>query len=55
MNSNSIVFGIQTGNISEMAEDRAKVAINCPYKVYVLSVATKMYDLELPTSELLGH
>jgi len=41
-----IVFGIQTGNISETAEDRAKVTINCLHKVHALSIATKCMTLK---------
>jgi len=37
----------KTGNISETVEDRAKVTINCLYKVvHWLSIAAKLYDLE---------
>jgi len=46
----------KTGNISETVGDRAKVTINGPYKVvHGLSIAAKMYDLELPLSETQGH
>jgi len=37
----------KTGNISETVKDRAKVTINCLYKVvHGVSIAAKMYDLE---------
>jgi len=40
--------GYKTCNISETVEDRAKVTINGLYKVvHGLSIAAKMYDLEL--------
>jgi len=38
---------LKTRNISETAEDRTKVTINCFYKVvYKVSIGAKMYDLE---------
>jgi len=37
----------KTGNISEKVEDKVKVTVNGLYKVvHMLSIATKMYDLE---------
>jgi len=46
----------KTGNISETVENGAKVTINGLYKIiYGLSIATKMYDLEWPLSEIQGH
>jgi len=42
----NMALGIQNRQ-SETVEDRAKVTINCVYKVvHGLSIAAKMYDLE---------
>jgi len=46
----------KTGNISKTVEEKAKVTINSLYKVvHGLSIAAKMYDLELPLREIQGH
>jgi len=46
----------KTGNISETVENREKVTINGLYKVvHGLSIAAKMYDLELPLREIQGN
>jgi len=45
----------EAGNISETVENKA-IAINGLYKVvHGLSIAAKMYDLELPMSEIQGQ
>jgi len=42
-----LAVGVQTGNIFEILEDKAKVAINSLYiVVHGLSIPTKMYDPE---------
>jgi len=52
----SLLRVYKTGNISETVEDRAKATTNGLYKVvHSLSIAAKMYDLELPLSEIQGH
>jgi len=39
--------GVQSGNISDTVEDRAKAIVLTAYKVvHWLSIAAKMYDLE---------
>jgi len=44
----TVARGYKTGNIPETVEARAKVTINGLYKVvHGLSIAAKMYDLEL--------
>jgi len=46
------LLAYKISNISETVEDGAKVTINDLYKVvYGLSIAAKIYDLELPLSE----
>jgi len=52
-------YEIETDNIWETVEDRAKATIDGLYKVILwLSIAAKMYDLESvewSLSEILGH